>query len=198
MGVCALQNQCRGPRVVINTGAFHARARGSFTGLGDLKETKLFLPHPLVQLSIVESLCDQEVACSASDRQGSNLASCVWRAVSSHHPQEVLLAPFSLYVHKSGRKPHSFNFYKINLLLSYSWPCESETWRWQERKAQFYRLAAGLAAGAIQPAHSKGITRQDIWALSYEFREVNSTKDTKKIGWTLNGTRYCQIISETN
>ena len=25
--------------------------------------------------------------------------SCVWREVSSHHPQEVLLAQFSLYVH---------------------------------------------------------------------------------------------------
>ena len=35
--------------------------------------------------------------CSASDRPGSNLKSCVWRAVSSHsshYPQEVLLASF--------------------------------------------------------------------------------------------------------
>ena len=29
---------------------------------------------------------------------------------SSHHPQEVLLAQFSLYVHKGGLKPDSFNF----------------------------------------------------------------------------------------
>ena len=29
---------------------------------------------------------------------------------SSHHPQEVLLAQFSLYVHKSGLKPGSFHF----------------------------------------------------------------------------------------
>ena len=29
-------------------------------------------------------LCDREVACSASDHQGSNFESCVWRAVSSH------------------------------------------------------------------------------------------------------------------
>ena len=28
---------------------------------------------------------------------------------SSHHPQESLLAQFSLYVHKSGLKPHSFH-----------------------------------------------------------------------------------------
>ena len=27
---------------------------------------------------------DREVACSPSDRQGSNFESCVWRAVSSH------------------------------------------------------------------------------------------------------------------
>ena len=30
----------------------------------------------------------------------------VWRAVSSHHPQEVLRARFSLYVHKGGLKHH--------------------------------------------------------------------------------------------
>ena len=45
-----------GPRVVVSTAAFHARVRGSFPGLGSLKETKMFLPHPLGKLSIVESL----------------------------------------------------------------------------------------------------------------------------------------------
>ena len=39
-----------GPRVVVSTAAFHARVRGSFPGLGGLKETKMFLPHPLVKL----------------------------------------------------------------------------------------------------------------------------------------------------
>ena len=89
------------PRVVVNTAAFHVKVRGSFPGLGGLKETKLFLAHPLVTLSIVGSLRDREVACSASDRQGSNFESCVWRTVSSqssHHPQQVLLAQFSLDV----------------------------------------------------------------------------------------------------
>ena len=103
-----------GPRVVVSTAAFHARDRGSVPGLGGLKETKLFLPHPRVKVSIVGSLRDREVACSASDRQGSNFESCVWRTVSSqssHHPQEVLLAQFSLYVHKGGLKPDSFHFY---------------------------------------------------------------------------------------
>ena len=98
---------------MVSTAAFHARVRGSVPGLGGLKETKLFLPHPRVKVSIVGSLCDREVACSASDRQGSNFESCVWRTVSSqssHHPQEVLLAQFSLYVHKGGLKPDSFHF----------------------------------------------------------------------------------------
>ena len=67
-----------GPRVVVSTAAFHARVRGSVPGLGGLKETKMFLPHPCVKVSIVGSLRDREVACSASDRQGSNsgLANC--------------------------------------------------------------------------------------------------------------------------
>ena len=101
-----------GPRVVVSTAAFHARVRGSVPGLGGLKETKMFLPHPRVKVSIAGSLRDREVACSASDRQGSNFESCVWRTVSSQsslHPQEVLLAQFSLYVHKGGLKPDSFH-----------------------------------------------------------------------------------------
>ena len=103
-----------GPRVVVSTAAFHARVRGSVPGLGGLKETKMFLPHPRVKVSIVGSLRDRELACSASDRQGSNFESCVWRTVSSrssHHPQEVLLAQFSLYVHKGGLKPDSFHLH---------------------------------------------------------------------------------------
>ena len=102
-----------GPRVVVRIAAFHARVRGSVPGLGGLKETKMFLHHPRVKLSIVGSLRVREVARSASDRQGSNFESCVWRTVSSHsshHPQEVLLAQFSLYVHKGGLKPDSFHF----------------------------------------------------------------------------------------
>ena len=107
---------------MVSTAAFHARVRGSVPGLGGLKETKLFLPHPRVKVSIVGSLRDREVACSAADRQGSNFESCVWRTVSSqssHHPQEVLLAQFSLYVHKGGLKPDSFHFH----FLHASRPC---------------------------------------------------------------------------
>ena len=86
-------------------------------GPGSLKETKMFLPHPRVKVSIVGSLRDREVACSASDRQGSNFESCVRRTVSSqssHHPQEILLAQFSLYVHIGALKPDSFHFHFHN------------------------------------------------------------------------------------
>ena len=110
-------NQGGGPRVVVSTAAFHARVRGSVPSLGGLEKTKMFLPHPRVKVSIVGSLRDREVACSASDRQGSNFKSCVWRTVSSqssHHPPEVLLAQFSLYVHKGGLKPDSFHFIASN------------------------------------------------------------------------------------
>ena len=41
----------------------------------------MFLPCPRVKVSIVGSLRDQEVACSASDCQGSNFESCFWRTV---------------------------------------------------------------------------------------------------------------------
>ena len=98
---------------MVSTAAFHARVRGLVPGLGGLKETQMFLPHPRVKVSIVGSLRDREVAFSASDCHGSNLESCVWRAVSSqssHHLQEMLLAQFSLYVHKGRLKPDSFHF----------------------------------------------------------------------------------------
>ena len=111
-----------GPRVVVSTAAFHARVRGSVPGLGGLKETTMFLLHPRVKVSIVGSLRDREVACWASDHQGSTFESCVWRTVSSqssHHPQEVLLAQFSLYVHKGGLKPDSFHLY-VSEMRSYT------------------------------------------------------------------------------
>ena len=74
-----------------------------------------------------------EVACSVSDRQGSNFEFCVWRAVSSHssqhHDQEIILAQFSLHVHKCGLKPNSFHIAKrlgfyIGLMLVYNVHCE--------------------------------------------------------------------------
>ena len=91
---------------------FLARVRGSVPGLGGLKETKNVSSPSTCESRIVGSLRDLEVACSASDRQGPNFESCVWRTVSSqssHHPQGVLLAQFSLYGHKGDLKPDSFH-----------------------------------------------------------------------------------------
>ena len=111
---------------MVSTAAFHA-VRGSVPGLGGLKETKNVSFHPRVKVSIVGSLRDREVASSASDRQGSNFESCVWRTVSSqssHHPQEVLLAQFSLYVHKGGLKPDSCYFHRdprLQVAANYSY-----------------------------------------------------------------------------
>ena len=135
-----------GPRVVVSTAAFHTKVRGSVPGLVGLKETKTFLPHPRVKVSIVGSLRDREVACSASDRQGSNFESCVWRTVSSqssHHSQEVLLAQFSLYVHKGGLKPNSFHF--GNSLKS---------WKQQSQHTRPIVHARTLNIGAIQRHYS--------------------------------------------
>ena len=103
-----------GPRVVVGTAAFHDSIRGSVPGLGGLKEAEMFLPHPLLKLSIVGSLRDREVACSASDRQGSNFECCVWR--ECHLIYLAILRRFSWpslsynYVHKGDLKPHSFHF----------------------------------------------------------------------------------------
>ena len=99
---------------MVSTAVFHARVQGSVPGPGGLKETKnVSSPSTCESQYCGGSLRDREVACSTSDRQGSNFESCVWRTVSSqssHHPQEVLLAQFSLYVHKGGLKPDSFHF----------------------------------------------------------------------------------------
>ena len=90
---------------MVSTAAFTLE----FGTLSSLKETEMFLTHPLVKLSIVQSIRDREVACSTSDLQGLIFESCVWKTVSSHHSQEILLAQFSLYVHKDGPKPDSFH-----------------------------------------------------------------------------------------
>ena len=73
----------------------------------------MFLRHSLVKIQYCGSLCDGDLMCSASHRQGSKFEFCVWRTVSfhsSHHPQE---AQFSLHVHKGGVKPHAFHFISI-------------------------------------------------------------------------------------
>ena len=95
---------------------------------------------PFRLIFIVGKRRDREVACSTSDRQGSNFEFCVGRTVSSHsshHPQEVLLAQFSLYVHKSGLKLLWFllNWYLIKRWFHdlYCSTCADEAY------LQFYR-----------------------------------------------------------
>ena len=164
---------------MVSTAAFHARVRGSVPGLGGLKETKLFLPHPRVKVSIVGSLCDREVACSASDRQGSNFESCVWRTVSSqssHHPQEVLLAQLNLYVHKGGLKPDSFHF------------CDYRNLNWTNYlfhflSAELYFLTLGLKQNIyfcfLHFLSTKLDPKLDsvlIWRSSQIFRVINDAE----------------------
>ena len=57
---------CLKKRVMVSTAAFLATVRGPVPGLGGLKETKMFLPHPRVKVSIVGSLRDRGVAFSTS------------------------------------------------------------------------------------------------------------------------------------
>ena len=104
-----------GPRVVVSTAAFHAGVRGSFPGLGGLKEAKMFLPHPLVKTQHCGEPPWPRASMLGLRPPGFEFRSCVWRAVSYHHPQEVLLAGFSLYVHKCGLKPDSFHYFLLGL-----------------------------------------------------------------------------------
>ena len=119
--ICFFQTAETGNRTpnsgVKGSGAYHySRAPAQWWCQNEKtwRTKQMFLPHPRVKLSIMGSLRDREVACSASDRQGSNCESYVWRAVSSHsshHPPEVLLVKFSLYVLKSGLKPDSIHVF---------------------------------------------------------------------------------------
>ena len=66
------------------------------------------------RFSIKGNFRDREVACSASDCQGSNFESCVWRAVSSH---SLILELY--YVHTSvycSAIPSAYLQRKIGLL----------------------------------------------------------------------------------
>ena len=84
-----------GPRVVVSTAAFHARARGSVPGVGGLKKNKN-VSSP--------STCETQYC-------GEPPVLRTVSSQSSHRPQEVILAQFSLYVHKGGLKPDSFHFH---------------------------------------------------------------------------------------
>ena len=63
-----------------------------------------FVPAHSQRFSFVWSLLDREEACSASNRQVSNFELYICQqsvpSHSSHHPQDVFLFQFSLYVYK--------------------------------------------------------------------------------------------------
>ena len=116
-----LFNTCRGggPGAVVKAACLESRRSRGRTPLwlSSFKETKCVFTAHSWWFNIAGNLRDREVACSASDRQGSYSESCVRRAVSSHsshHPQDLLLAVFIRYVHKCGLKSHSFHLNMIN------------------------------------------------------------------------------------
>ena len=79
------QNEGGRPGAVVKVACLESRRSRVRTPLWPLsfKETKCFYPAHSWILNIVGSLRDRVVACSASDRQGSNFELCVRRAVSS-------------------------------------------------------------------------------------------------------------------
>ena len=82
-----------GPRVAVSTAAFHA--------------DNGFVPR-FVPLS----------RRFERNKNVSSPSTRIWRAVSSHlshHPHEVILAQFSLYVYTGGLKSHSFHFHFLTI-----------------------------------------------------------------------------------
>ena len=76
------------------------------------------------------TLTDADSRCGAFATSACDRVNPYPSVISSHHPQEVLLAQFSLYVHKGGLKPDSFHFYP-----SVIGPLDGEGWgRWSHLK----------------------------------------------------------------
>ena len=103
-----------GPGVVVSTAAFHARDLGSFPGLEGLKETKnVSSPSTCVSQYCGEPPCPRG---SVLDLRPPGLEFRILcledSVISPSSGEQVLLAQFSLYVHKCGLKPDSFHFYK--------------------------------------------------------------------------------------
>ena len=163
---------------MFSTADFHARARGSVPGLGDLKESKLFLPHPRVKLSIMGSLRDREVACSASDRQGANLESCVWR--KCHLIHLTIPRGFSwhslayIYVHKGGLKPDSLYFYHSVLV---KWKGICDTFKVEAETFQVPFIRTILMRGG--PNDMLSLYHWSFWRLIYNKYHMDIPANTK-------------------
>ena len=73
-----------------------------------------FKLYSLVKIQHCGDLCDPDVRVRRQTASTRNSKACVCMAVSSHsyyQPQGILLAQFSLYVHKGGIKPHPFHLF---------------------------------------------------------------------------------------
>ena len=77
-----------------------------------LKKNEMFLPHSLLKIKY----CG-ELPCPKGSVLGLRPSDLDFESCVSHYPQEVLLVQFSLYVHKSGLKPHFFSFRLLLCLL---------------------------------------------------------------------------------
>ena len=89
-----------GPVAVVKVTCLQRRISRFLTSLWPSSWKEKNLPRSLINIQYCGSIRDREVVCSGS----------VWRAVPSHHPQEVLMAQFGRCVDKGGLKPHSFYF----------------------------------------------------------------------------------------
>ena len=73
------------------------------------------LSHLLLWFNIVRSLRDREVACSVSDRQGSNFESCIWEQCHLTH-----LTNLAYMCTKVSSSPiHFILFYLLLWMLNY-------------------------------------------------------------------------------
>ena len=104
-----------GPRVAVNTAAFHAETGFVPWSRRFERNKKYFFP---IHKYCGEPTWPRGTVHGPQTPQGSNFESCVWRAVSSHssyHPHEVLLTQFNLYVLTGGLKSHSFHVHFLTI-----------------------------------------------------------------------------------
>ena len=93
------------PRLVVSTAAFHARVRGSVPGF---ESCVWRTAHVISIISPPSGGCPGPVQpiCAQRWPKARFISFPPLSYHSSHHPQEVLLAQFSLYVHTFGLKLH--------------------------------------------------------------------------------------------
>ena len=130
---------------------------------------------------------------------------CDWRTVSSHsshHPQEVLLAQFSLYVHKGGLKPDLFHFYIISLYIFKilinvaSHSCINKSMQsWHTKRAPFGFLKLGFQGQVKINSRVcvliKNIGTYNDYVLKLSTNYLSDTYSSKEC-WISRGQRGCK------